>query len=107
AVVVVDEVGVTVVDPLVIGHVGVGRVDADGLRDDLVKRPAGADQPIIDVAGADLVPRQDTLFEIGVEGGDLAAYDDELYMRVIPPLLLAIATTSRGEDQRRRCAPSR
>ena len=51
-VVVIDEIRVPVVDALVIRHVGIGRVDADALGDDFLQRPAGADQVVIDVAGA-------------------------------------------------------
>ena len=67
AVVVVDEVRIAVVDPLVIRHVGVGRVDAHALGDDLVQRPAGTHQIVKHLAGADLVARHDALFQRGIE----------------------------------------
>ena len=73
AVVVVDEVRVAVVDPLVIRHVGVRRVDAHALGDDLGQRPAGADQIVVDLAGALLVAHQDALFQLGVEAACLGA----------------------------------
>ena len=71
AVVIVDEVGVAVVDPLVIRHVGVGGVDADALGDDLGQRPAGADQIVVDVAGALLVAHQAAVLQLVVEAADL------------------------------------
>ena len=54
AMIVVDEVGIAVVDPLVIRHVGVGGMDAHALGHDLLERPACANQVVVDLAGADL-----------------------------------------------------
>ena len=65
--VVVDEVRIAVVDPLVIRHMGIGRMDANALGDDLVQRPAGAHQIIEHLAGADLVARQNAVLQPGIE----------------------------------------
>ncbi len=73
AVVVVDEVDETVVDPLVIGHVRVGRMDPDDLRQHLRQRPPRPEQIVVDAAGANLVPVEDALFERCVESVDLFA----------------------------------
>ena len=67
AMVVVDEVHVAVVDPLVIRHVRVGRVDAHRLADHLGHRPALPHQIVIDVARALLVARQDAILELCVK----------------------------------------
>ena len=67
AMVVVDEVGVAVVDPLVIRHMGIRRVDTNALGDDLGQRPAGADQIVVDIAGAFLVAHQAAVFQLVVE----------------------------------------
>ena len=66
--VVVDEVHVPVVDPLVIGHVRVGRVDAHRLAQHLRQRPARLHQPVVDFARALLVARENPLLESGVKG---------------------------------------
>ena len=71
AVVVVDEAREAVVDALVVRHVRVRRVDADRLADDFGARPARPHEVVIDGAGADLVSRQDPLFELGVESAGL------------------------------------
>jgi hypothetical protein len=67
-VVVVHEVHVPVVHALVIGHVGIGGVDAHGLAQHLGERPAIAHQPIVDLARALLVTGHDALFQRGVAG---------------------------------------
>ena len=69
--VVVHELHHAVVEALVIGHVGVGRVDPDDLAHELGQGPAGADQVVKDVAGAGLVAFQDLLFEPGIGVGHL------------------------------------
>ena len=66
-VIVVDEAEEAVVDPLVIRDVGVGPVDADGLVEDLRRRPAGAYEIVEHRARADLVTRHDPLFQLPVE----------------------------------------
>ena len=65
--IVVDEAEEAVVDPLVIRDVGVGPVDADGLVEDLRRRPAGAYEIVEHRARADLVTRHDPLFQLPVE----------------------------------------
>ncbi len=69
--VVVHELDNAVVETLVIGHVGVGRVDSNDLADELGQGPARADQVVEDVAGAQLVALQDLLFEPRVGIGHL------------------------------------
>jgi hypothetical protein len=59
--VVVDEVDEAVVDPLVVGNVCIGAMDADGLAQHLGQRPAAAHQVIVAVAGADLVSGEDAI----------------------------------------------
>ena len=76
AMVVVDEIDVAVVDPLVIRHVRVGRVDAHGLADHLGHRPALPHQIVIDVARALLVARQDAIFEFLVQRLGFRGVDD-------------------------------
>ena len=61
--IVVDEIRIAVVEPLMIGHVGIGGVDADPLSDDLVQRTACLDEVVVDQAGADLVAGEDPLLE--------------------------------------------
>ena len=65
--VVVDEIDEAVVDPLVVGDVRVGPVDAHGLAQHLGERPAAAHQIIVGRAGADLVAREDAILELCVE----------------------------------------
>ena len=65
--VVVDEVDEAVVDPLVVGHVRVGPVDAHRLAQHLGERPAAAHQIVVGLAGADLVAGQDAILELVVE----------------------------------------
>ena len=72
-VVIVDEVGVAVVDPLMIGNVGIGGVDADPLGDDFGQWPSGANQIIVDVAGAFLVAHQAAVLQLVVEAAYLPA----------------------------------
>ncbi len=67
AMVVVDEVDVAVVDPLVIGHVRIGRMDAHRLAEHLGHRPALAHQIVINFACPLLVARQDAILELLVE----------------------------------------
>ena len=67
AVVVVDEVDEAVVDPLVIGHVRIGPVDAHGLAQHLGERSALPHQIVVGLAGADLVARQNAILELVVE----------------------------------------
>ena len=67
AMVVVDEVDEPVVDPLVIGHVGVGGMDADRLAHHLRQRPAAPHQIVIDVAGARLVAGEYPILELVVQ----------------------------------------
>ena len=50
--VVVDEADDAVVEALVVRHVGVGRVDADGLAEELGERAVPRDEVVEDVAGA-------------------------------------------------------
>ena len=66
AMIVVDEVDEAGVDPLVIGHVGIGPVDADRREQHLGERPAGPNQVVVGVAGAGLVARQDPRLQLGV-----------------------------------------
>ena len=63
AVVVVDEIRVPVVDPLMIGNVGIRGVNADAFSDDLGQRTASPHQLVIDIAGALLVPHQAAVFQ--------------------------------------------
>ena len=67
AVVVVDEAYEPVVDPLVIRHVRVRRMDAHRLVDDLGPRPPGAHEVVEHRAGPDLVARENALFELRIE----------------------------------------
>ena len=71
--VVVDEVRITVVEPLVIRHMGIGRMDAYALGHDLVQRPARANQVVIHAAGADLIARQDTFLQLVVQTASVVA----------------------------------
>src|SRR5579863_1391775 len=68
AMVIVDEIDEAVVDPLVVGDVREGRMDAHAFADDLVERPAGAQKIVIDFARALLVARQNAIFELLIEG---------------------------------------
>ena len=63
AVVVVHEPHDAVVEALVVGHVGVGRVDAHELPDQLGDGHPPAHQIVEDVAGRALVPLEDLVFE--------------------------------------------
>ena len=65
--VVVDEVDEAVVDPLVVGNVGVGPMDAHGLAQHLRQRPALAHQIVVALTGADLVARKNAILELVVE----------------------------------------
>ena len=64
--IVVHEVRITVVDALVIGHVREWGVHAHTFGDDLIQRPAGAHQVVIDLTGANLVAHQDAVLEFFV-----------------------------------------
>ena len=68
AMVVVDEVDEAVVDPLVVGNVGVGPMDAHGLAQHLRQRPAVAYQIVVAFAGADLIARENAILELVVKG---------------------------------------
>ena len=70
AVVVVDEVDETVVDPLVVRHVGVRAVDAGRLEQHFFKRTALAVEVVVDLARADLVAVEDALLQGGVAAGN-------------------------------------
>ena len=65
--VVVDEVYEAVIDPLVVGDVRVGSVDAHSLAQHLSERPAAKHQTIVGFAGADLVAGEDTILKLFVE----------------------------------------
>ena len=65
--VIVDEVRIPVIDPLMIRHVRVRRMDTNTFGDDLIQRPAGADQVIVNLAGAHLVTHQAAVFQPVVE----------------------------------------
>ncbi len=71
--VVVDEVDEPVVDALVVGHVGERRVDTDRLGEHLGQRPPGAQEIVVDRAGAALIASEDAVSERGIErtGGTL------------------------------------
>ena len=56
-----------------IGHVGVGGVDANALGDDFGQWPAGANQVIVDVAGAFLVAHQAAVLQLVVEAAEFSA----------------------------------
>jgi hypothetical protein len=71
-VIVVDEVRIAVVDPLMIGHVRIGRMDAHAFRDDLVQRPPFADKDMEHLARAHLVACHDALLKPGIEPRRLA-----------------------------------
>ena len=66
AVIVVDEAKHAVIDPLMIGHMRVGRVNANGFADDLRQGPLGPDEAVKDVAGADLIAVENAFFKFGV-----------------------------------------
>ena len=53
--VVVDEPHETIVDALVVRHVRVWGVDAGGFADDFRQRTLGADEIVVDLAGARLI----------------------------------------------------
>ena len=53
----VEAAGHAVVEPLVVWHVGVRRVDADGLADELGDGAALLDEAVEGLAGAELVAR--------------------------------------------------
>jgi hypothetical protein len=65
--VVVDEVDEAVVDPLVVGDVRVGPVDAHSLAQHLGERSATAHQIIVALTGTDLVAGEDAILELVVE----------------------------------------
>jgi hypothetical protein len=67
AMVIIDKVDPTVVDPLVVRDVRVGPVDAHSLAQHLGERPAASHQIIIGFSGADLVAVKDAIFELFVE----------------------------------------
>ena len=74
AVVVVDEADDAGVDPLVIGHVGVGGVGADGLGEDFGGGPTVLDQVEGLVQGRGVVALDDGLAVAVVGGGGLAVH---------------------------------
>ena len=63
AVVVVDEIDEPVVDPLVIRDMRIGRMDPRHFGEHLLERSPLAEQIEIDLAGADLVARKDSILE--------------------------------------------
>ena len=69
AVVVVDELHHAVVEALVKGDVGVGRVDAHRLPRDLGDWPSLLHEAVQRLTRALLIPRQDSLFQTRVVGG--------------------------------------
>jgi hypothetical protein len=71
--IVVDEVHEALIDPLMIRHVCQRRVDAHTFIDDLGKRAPQFDEPVIGLAGADLISRQDAIFQSVVERASLDA----------------------------------
>ena len=73
AVVVVDEPHEAAVDALVIRHVRVGGVDAGGFADDLRQRALGANQIVVNLAGARLIAVENGLLQPVVQVGDCCA----------------------------------
>src|SRR6185369_15665695 len=69
AVVVVHELDHAVVETLVVGHVGVGRVDAHSLAGDLGEGPSLLEEAVQRLAGAELIAGEDAFFQTGVLGG--------------------------------------
>src|SRR3981189_2016183 len=65
--VVVDEVHISVLDPLMVRDVGVGRAEPYPFGDDLLQWPALAHQLVIHLARPLLVARQDAIFQLAVE----------------------------------------
>ena len=96
AVVVVDESDEAVVDSLVVGHVGVGGVDADRLADDLGERALRPHKVVEHLGGPDLVPGEDALLELGVQRGILGG----LGHGSGPPCARRITTARSARGQR-------
>ena len=71
AVVIVHEADDAVVEALMVRHVGVGRVNADDLAQELGERPSRANEIVEDLAGRPLVALQDLFFEPRVGARDL------------------------------------
>ena len=65
--VVVDKVDEAVVDPLVVGNVRVGPMDAHGLAQHLGERPTVTHQIVVAFAGADLIAGKHAILELFVE----------------------------------------
>ena len=87
--VIVDEVRISVVEPLMIRDMRVRRMDPDPFGDDLVERPVRLYQVVIDQAGANLIAREDAVLELFVQtagvvrtfGRDLSGHDRPISSR--------------------------
>jgi hypothetical protein len=65
--VVVDEVDEAVVDPLVVGNVRVGTMDAHSLAQHLGKRPTFTNQIVVAFTGTDLIASEDSILKLFIE----------------------------------------
>src|SRR5262245_49787030 len=73
-VVIVDKVHKALVDALVVGNVSERRMDAYGLVDDFRERAPVLDEPIVSLAGADLISGQDAILKFVVEGTSFGSW---------------------------------
>jgi hypothetical protein len=65
--VVVDEIDEAVVDPLVVGNVRVGPMDAHSLAQHLGERPTVTHQSVVAFTGTDLIASKDAILELFIE----------------------------------------